>query len=161
MHRSRLSTFHPCGEKSISELGSVCCCQNNRLQMRQRATGFTLTRLREEQRRGQSAALQHPLGGSREVKNTSRWRQQGSRVSPQTGSALQESSRCFVPGGSAFERWEEAAPAVDSFGAGRLSSLLTELVAAQSPAEPSVRCLVLLIKRSCRRRENWIIIKYL
>lgn len=42
----------------------------------------------------------------------------------------------------------EAASAVDGFGAGRLSSLLTELLATHSTAEPSVRRLVLLIERS-------------
>lgn len=44
----------------------------------------------------------------------------------------------------------EAASAVDGFGAGRLSSLLTELLTTQSAAEPRVRRLVLLIERSCR-----------
>lgn len=48
----------------------------------------------------------------------------------------------------------EAASAVDGFGAGRLNSLLTELLSTQSAAEPRERRLVLLIERSCRERDN-------
>lgn len=67
----------------------------------------------------------------------------------------------LLPGSSAFERRVEAASAVDGFGAGRLSSLLPELLSTQSAAEPSVRRLVLFIERGCReRREGSVIIQF-
>lgn len=100
----------------------------------------------------------HPAGGSREVKNTSRWRQQGFRrlFLPQRDERHESSGRgvCLFLRWSAFERRVEAASAVDGFGARRLSSLLTELLAAHGAAEPRVRRLVLLIKRSCQRHRD-------
>jgi len=59
-----------------------------------------------------------------------RWRTK--RV--EAAGVLPEGHQDAVP--SALQRRVEAAPAVHSFGAGRLRSLLTELLSPQSAAEP-------------------------
>lgn len=48
----------------------------------------------------------------------------------------------------------EAASAVDGLRAGRLCSLLPQLLPTQSTAEPRVRRLVLLIERRCKRERR-------
>lgn len=55
----------------------------------------------------------------------------------------------------------EAASAVDGLRAGRLGSLLTQLLPTQSTAEPRVRRLVLLIERRCKRERGGVTIEQL
>lgn len=110
-----------------------------------------MTRQMERQRSGGSVTnIQEAAEG---------WETQRSWVSPppqtaEQGRSHQEPEAGPLGGGSALQRWVEAASAVDSFGAGRLSSLLTELVSTQSAAETHVRRLVLLIESSCRERRK-------